>query len=122
MPMGASQARATQLSTLSRVGHELFVSDEVGQWLEELRPLEQDLGPDDNDASVIRVVRKDYERTRKLPAEYVARATETYILANEQWRKARADSDFQRFLPWIQKCVDLAHEYAEYQGYSLNRA
>jgi carboxypeptidase Taq len=118
MPMGASQARATQLSTLSRVGHELFVSDEVGQWLEELRPLEQDLGPDDNDASVIRVVRKDYERTRKLPAEYVARATETYILANEQWRKARADSDFQRFLPWIQKCVDLAHEYAEYQGYS----
>ncbi len=117
MPMGASQARATQMATLSSVSHDLFVADEVGQWLEELRPLEQELGHDDNDASIIRVVRQDYERTRKLPTEYVARAAETYILANEQWRKARADSDFPLFLPWVRKCVDLAHEYAEYQGY-----
>lgn len=117
MPMGASQARASQMSTLSSVGHELFVSDEVGQWLEDLRPLERDLGHDNNDASLIRVVRKDYERTRKLPVEYVARASETYILANEQWRKARAESDFPIFLPWLQKCVDLAHEYVEHQGY-----
>lgn len=117
MPSGAAQSRAAQMSTLSRLGHELFVADEVGEWLEDLRPLEEQLGHDHDDAALVRVTRKDFERSRKLPAEYVARAQETHILANEEWRLARAESDYPRFRPWLSKCVDLAHEYADYQGY-----
>lgn len=117
MPPGAAQARARQLATVSRVSHELFVADEVGQWLADLQPLVDEAGDNGDDAALIRIAGKDYARERNLPADYVARATETYILANENWRRARSASDFAAFAPWLKQCVDLAHEYADYQGY-----
>lgn len=116
MPSGAAGARASQLATLSRIAHDLFVADEVGEWLDALAPGDEAL--DEYDAALIGVVKKDFDRQRNLPAEYVARATETHILANENWRKARADADYALFQPWLEKCVDLAHEYAGYQGYA----
>ncbi len=117
MPTGASAARAMQMATVSKVTHDLFVADEVGAWLEELQPLVDEGGADEDDAALIRVTARDYRLERNLPTEYVARSTETYALANEHWRKARAVSDYALFLPWLQQCVDLAHEYAAYQGY-----
>ena len=118
MPAGAASARASQLASLSKVAHDLFVADEVGQWLETLQPLADDPETDADDAALLQVVGKDYARERKLPTEYVARATETYILANEHWRRARQDADFPVFAPWLKRIVDLSHEYADYQGYA----
>ena len=117
MPPGAASARAAQLGTVSRVAHELFVADEVGLWLEELQGTEGSENFQDQDRDLIKVANRDYQLKSNLPAEYVDRSTETHILSNEAWRKARDASDFSHFLPWLQKCVDLAHEYAEYQGY-----
>ena len=117
MPEGAAAARAAQLGTVSRVAHELFVADEVGAWLEELQADAGDDGLAEEDRDLIKVAVRDYRLKRNLPAEYVNRSTETHILSNEAWRKAREAADYGQFLPWLRKCVDLAHEYADYQGY-----
>ena len=117
MPEGAAAARAAQLGTVSRVAHELFVADEVGAWLEELQADAGDDGLAEEDRDLIKVAARDYRLKRNLPAEYVNRSTETHILSNEAWRKAREAADYGQFLPWLRKCVDLAHEYADYQGY-----
>ncbi len=118
MPSGSAMARAQQLAGVSQVAHDLFVADEMGTWLEELQPLVSDAGANEDDATLIRITTRDYHLERNLPAEYVARSTETFALAGDHWRQARARSDYALFLPWLQKCVDLAHEYAEYQGYT----
>ena len=39
MPPAGSEARADHLATLSRLAHELFVDEETGRLLDELRPL-----------------------------------------------------------------------------------
>ena len=36
MPPGGAEARANQLATLDKIGHELFITDEIGQLLEDL--------------------------------------------------------------------------------------
>ncbi|MCP4287085.1 MAG: carboxypeptidase M32, partial [Gammaproteobacteria bacterium] len=65
MPPGGVEARSMQLATLERLAHEHFVSDEVGQLLEDLGPLAEDKEFDSDAASLIRVTARDYEKERK---------------------------------------------------------
>ena len=52
MPPGGHPARAESMATLGRLAHERFVDDEVGRLLERLRPLEESLEYDSDDASL----------------------------------------------------------------------
>ena len=67
MPAGAAALRAEESATLERLVHERFTSPEIGRLLEELRPYEDSLDPDSDEASLIRVTRRDWEKARKVP-------------------------------------------------------
>ena len=69
MPPAGTWHRADQLATLQRHIHELFTDPVVGALLEELEPLEASLEPDSDDAALIRVTRRDYEKAVNVPAE-----------------------------------------------------
>lgn len=119
MPPGGNRARAQQLATLETVAHEKFTSDEIGKLLEELKDYEASLPFDSNEASLIRVARRDYERDRRLPAEFVARLTENGSLSYHAWAAARPNSDFAVVQPWLERTLDLSREYAGYYpGYA----
>ena len=64
MPPGGAQARAEQMATLQGMSHAKFSSDEIGQLLDDLKPYEASLPYDSNEASLIRVARREYERQR----------------------------------------------------------
>ena len=61
MPPRGGEVRAEQLGTLDRFSHELFIDDEIGRLLEELRPFEEQAGPDSLEGSLIRITRRDSE-------------------------------------------------------------
>src|SRR5829696_5850433 len=67
MPPAGAAGRAEQIATLSRMTHELFVADETGALLEELRGYEESLDPDSFEASLVRVTRRDYEKSVRVP-------------------------------------------------------
>jgi carboxypeptidase Taq len=113
MPPRGAQARAEQLSTLNRIAHEKFVSPEIGRLLDELRPYEESLPYESDEASLIRIARRDFEKISRVPAELEAEMTRTASLALPVWAEARERSDFQLFLPWLKKNVDLRHQYVE---------
>ena len=70
--------------------HERFISDEVGRLLDELAPLEDELDYDSDDASLIRVTRRDWEKARRVPAELAAAwAREGARRMSPGWRRAR---------------------------------
>ena len=69
MPPGGGGVRAEQLATLERISHEALTSDEMGRLLDELAPFEESLEYDSDEASLIRVVRRDWEKARRVPAE-----------------------------------------------------
>jgi len=115
MPPGGAEARAEQLATLSRIAHDMFVSDDIGVLLDDLA--DASFPYDSDEASLIRVVRRDYDKARKLPSELVAEMSQTFSLGLQIWTKARADKAFDQYRDILSKIVDLNIRVAEAFGY-----
>jgi len=113
MPSRGAEARAHQLGTLGKLAHELFVSDEIGSLLEELRSYEESLEHDSLDASLLRVARRDYEKAVRVPPELSAEITRVGAQSFGVWVEARANSDYESFRPWLERLVELKHRYVE---------
>lgn len=117
MPAAASAARASQLATLARIGHEMFVSDTTARLLEEAAQEVADMPYDSEEASMVRVVKQDFDDEIKLPTELVGQLTEATALAHEIWAQARANNDFAAFRPALERVVELTVKKAECLGY-----
>lgn len=113
MPAKGGPARAEQLATLARVIYDKATSDEMGRLLEELAPYEKSLPYDSDEASLIRVSRRDYEKLRRVPADLRVEITRTASLASQTWIEARRQSNFSLFLPLLEKNIELKHRYIE---------
>ena len=118
MPPGGSAVRSAQLTTLDRVAHEKFVSDEIGRLLDELAPHEHDLDYDSDEASLIRTSRRDWEKARRVPADLAAEMVGAGAEAHDVWAKAREENDFATFLPHLERAVELKRRYIDcFEGY-----
>ncbi len=117
MPPGGVMGRADQFSTLTRLAHETFTSDEVGALLDKLEgryasePFDSDL------ASLLRVTRRDYELARKLPTSLIEEVAHAGATGTSAWRKAREEGDFDEFAPYLEKNVGLNRRIADALGY-----
>ena len=112
MPIGGADARGRQRATLSRAAHEKSVDSALGKLLDELEPYAATLPYDSNEASLIRVAKRDFERAIKVPSDHVARASAFAAESYEAWKRARPANDFATMLPFIEKAIDLGREYA----------
>ncbi|MBA2742392.1 MAG: carboxypeptidase M32 [Actinobacteria bacterium] len=113
MPPKGGEARAEALGTIGRISHELFIDDEVGSLLERLRPYEESLEYDSEDASLIRVTRHDWEKARRVPAELRAEMVRAGARGHHIWVDARATNDFEAFLPALEQNLELKRRYVE---------
>src|SRR5262245_22644511 len=68
MPSARTGHPADQAATVPQLAHERFTDPEVGRLLDELRPLEESLDPDSDDATLLALVRRDYEKAVDVPA------------------------------------------------------
>ncbi|MCL6613916.1 MAG: carboxypeptidase M32 [Firmicutes bacterium] len=121
MPAGGAAARAGQLATLRGLAHETFTSPRVGELLQELAPWAEEQGDESTPANLIRVVTRDYERERKLPASLVAEKAEAVGLAMDAWQRAKRSADFSFFQPHLERLVELNVAEAEALGYEGER-
>ena len=96
MPRNGSELRAETLATISRLEHELFVRDEIGELLEQVRPLEESLEPDSDDACLIAVTRRDWEKARLIPPELRGEMTK---VGSEGWTPGRGARERRLTLP-----------------------
>ena len=114
MPRGGAAARARQGATLGKLAHEKFVDPALGRLLDALAPFAETLPHDPDDASLIRVVRRDFEKAIKVPGEYVARANELGSASYDAWKRARPANDFAATAPFLERLVDCRREYASF--------
>jgi carboxypeptidase Taq len=113
MPPAGTPARSEQIATVDRLAHELFVSDKMGELLDSLGEYERGLDPESVDAALLRVTRRDWEKARKIPAELRAEITRAEVLGVPAWAEARKNADYQAFLPYLQRNLDLKLQYIE---------
>jgi carboxypeptidase Taq len=113
MPPLGHEARAEARATLGQIAQELFVDDEIGGLLEKLRPHEESLEHDSDDASLIRVTRGDWEKARRVPTELRSEMVRAGSQGYQIWVDARARNDFQSFLPALERNLELKKRYVE---------
>ncbi|MEJ0075562.1 MAG: carboxypeptidase M32 [Alphaproteobacteria bacterium] len=112
MPQGGAQARGRQTALLSRLAHERRIDPEVGRLLDRLTRYGESLPDDHDDACLIRVARRRYEKAIKVPADYIARANAHYAASYDAWTRARPANDFAAMLPYLEKTLELSREYS----------
>lgn len=114
MPPGGAGSRAMQLATLSRLAHEHFVSDDLQAALERAKSEVANMDPDSNDARLVKVTERELKKRIKVPAAWVEEESRAAALSQQDWEKARADSNYALFAPHLEKLLQLKREYAEF--------
>jgi carboxypeptidase Taq len=112
MPEGGAMARGRQSALLSRLAHERRISPEIGRLLDQLGRFRESLPADHDDACLIRVTRRGYEKAIKVPADYVARASAHAAASYDAWVRARPANDFAAMVPYLEKTLELSREYS----------
>ncbi len=118
MPPGGLEHRSRQLAQLARMAHQMKTDARVGQWL---AACEGDAKITADPLSVaavnVREIRREYDRNTKLPASLVEELTRVSSVARAEWAKARKESSFAMFKPWLEKIVDLLRQKAKCYGW-----
>ncbi|MGE5559808.1 MAG: carboxypeptidase M32 [Chloroflexota bacterium] len=117
MPRGGMTARGNQLATLSNLAHARATSPEIGELLSDLAAWEKELPYESDEASMIRIARREYERETKLPADLVREIT---LAANDgyaAWLQAREAKDFSIFRPALERVYRAMLAKAQALGY-----
>lgn len=112
MPPGGASARARQTATLGRLAHEKFIDPAIGKLLEDLRPYQESRPYDSDEASLIRVTQREYEKAVKVPPSFTEAFYRHLSASYEVWTKARPANDFPAVLPYLEKTLDLSRQRA----------
>lgn len=115
MPPEGGGDRAEQLELISTIMHEhltaptfLGLVDELGGRLDSLNEI---------DRVNVRETKRQLDRARKLPVEFVARRTRVSTISYQVWAEARAKNDWKAVAPHLKQIVALCREEAELLGY-----
>jgi carboxypeptidase Taq len=113
MPPAGAGHRAEHMALLQRLEHEMLVDPEVGRLLDEVEPLESSLDPDSDDAALIRVARRERTKRVRVPTELASEMARAAAEAAPVWLEAKATSNFDLFLPMLERQVELRKRYIE---------
>src|SRR5687767_6933549 len=108
MPAAGYAARGRHEATLTRLMHEGLISSQLFELLDEVEAS----GPEGDDAALVREVRHEADKARRVPAELVEALTLAGSAGQEAWNKARDADDFAAFLPFLERNVELRRDYA----------
>jgi len=117
MPPQGTEARANQLATLSGMAHEIFTSEKTARLLEAAEGEVAGLDYDSDEASLVRVTRRNFDLQTKIPTELVVRHSQATSKGFTAWQQARAASDYAQFQDNLAEIMDISRERAEYLGY-----
>ena len=116
MPPKGGKLRSEMMAFLSKQSHSRITDPEMGKLLDSLES--QNLT--DEQAANVREVRRSYDKATKLPEELVEEKARHKSQALQVWQEARAENDFNKFQPYLEKTVELTCKTAEYYGYEDN--
>ncbi len=118
MPNGGGPARGRQIALLKKLRQEKFADPAIGHLLDELQPYADSLPYDDDDASLIRVTRRLYERELRVPPSLIEEFGLHMAATFQSWMEARPQNNFKKMIPYLERTVDFSRRIANcYPGY-----
>lgn len=114
MPAQGAPWRAEQVAAIAGLAHEKLTDPAMGEDLAALADVKD--GDDPNAATNVREMRRLYDRAVRLPKPLVQELARVTSVAADVWQAARADADFPRFAPHLERLLELKREMAERIG------
>lgn len=114
MPPKGGEGRARAMAALSRVSHQRFSDPRLLELLD-ASTRDWSLGPEEK--ALVRELRRDRDRTVRIPESLAAEIARTVSLAQRAWGEARPRNDTAAFNPWLEKVIALRRQEAECLGY-----
>ena len=113
MPPRGAASRAETVATVQRISHEMFVSDETGRLLEAAASKLNGSSPDSDEAALVRVGWRRWEKARRVPSQLAADLARAASVGQQAWIVARANSDFDSFVPYLERNFELVRRYID---------
>ena len=118
MPPGGAPARGRQMALLARLAHERQSDPELGRLLDALQPYGESLAYDSDDAALIRVARRYFEKAVRVPPALVAAFNEHSAASYQTWTVARPANDFSAVRDNLARTLDFSRQMANcFPGY-----
>ncbi len=116
LPCGSAAYRSEQLSYLAAHAHDLSTSP---NYLKSLADAEaNDDGMNTALSANLRELRRESDRSVKIPTELVAQESTAQSAAHHAWIAARKASDYSMFAPHLQTLLDFALKKADLWGFA----
>ena len=106
MPRGAAEQRAEEMAAMESVLHARRTDPRVGDWLAGAE------ATDDVARANLRLIRREYDRATKVPADLAKALAKATSRAQGVWADARAGEDVAAFLPTLAEILRLRREEA----------
>ncbi len=113
MPPRGALGRAEAAATIQRISHEMFVSDDTGRLIEAAAGRLNGANSDSDEAALIRVVRRRWEKARRVPGQLAADMARAGSVGQQAWIVARRESDFASFMPYLGRNFELVRRYID---------
>ncbi len=114
MPAGAAEDRGEQIATVEEIIHKQSTADELGVLLDDLSAKAGALDADSDDARMVKVAKRHFDKALKVPIDYVSENARVTTVAQSVWEKAKIESNFEVFRPYLEQVVDLRRQYADF--------
>jgi carboxypeptidase Taq len=113
MPPQGADGRAESLATLERISHAMFTSADTGRLIDAAATELDGTSPESDEASLVRVVRRRWEKARRVPSDLAADLARAASVGHNVWVAAREHSDYQAFAPYLERNLELARRYID---------
>ncbi len=114
MPTQGIEFRSRLDGIVSSLRQRLFLDTEFQKSFEEAKE-EQDLS--EIEQGIVRNIERELRIYRLLPPDFVKEFSALTSKAQSVWEKAKENSDFESFAPFLEKIVKMSRQKAEYLGY-----
>ena len=111
-PKDTAENRATTMSILSEEIYRQSTSEETFELLEFLDAHKEALSADEK--RMVHLLLKDIRDMKKIPADEYIAYQELLIRSDDVWHKAKEDSDFELFRPYLEQIFETHKKFAEY--------
>lgn len=115
MQEGSAEARGEQLAALAEVAHEKMTDPKLGDWFAKAGTERLD----DCQRANLDEMQGRWVHANALPQKLVSELTKLRLRSEQQWRKAKATSDYAGFLPTFREVIALTREAAAAKAEAL---
>lgn len=118
MPPKAVQYRGEIAGYLAGESYRLITSDKVKEFIDYFLQIEN---LDEVTKATIRKMKKEYDKTVKIPEKMYVDFINLVSVAESVWEEAKSKNDYDLFKPYLKQIIDYNKQFADIYGYKNKR-